>query len=298
MACGPTLTREGNLGKAIITNLLSQEPEEALFTRFIACVRRVSSKDTLEQRYAEHRDKLSVRVGDNVNAANEADVILVAVDPPEVAEVLQAEGFYAAAKGKLLVSVAAGWPWDKLLSTFKAGIPEGETIQMPHIIRTLPNIGALVSNGLTAIAEPKETPDEEQKKNIDLTDQMFRSIGKTVHIPEKLMNATTAVAGSTPAMFAIICDALIDASVAVGVPRDMAGQMIVQSMTGTAALLQSGLSPSQLRDQGTSSEGCTIAGVMVMEENAVRGHMGRALREAVTVARNMGVKEHPNDTWS
>lgn len=259
-------------------------------------MRRESSKEALETRFAEHKDKLSVRVGDNVNAAREADVLILAVDPTEVAEVLQSDGFYAAAAGKLLISVAAGWPWDKLYTTLCDG--QDSSHEKPHVIRTLPNIGALASQGLTAIAEPKSSPNDQEKKNIDLTDQIFKVIGKTVLIPEKLMNATTAVAGSTPAFFAIICDALIDASVAVGVPRDLSEQMIVQSMTGTAALLQSGLSPAQLRDQGTSSEGCTIGGVMVLEENAVRGHMGRALREAVTVARNMGVKEHPNDTWS
>lgn len=246
-------------------------------------------------RFAEHKDKLSVRVGDNVNAAREADILILAVDPGEVTQVLHSEGFYAAAAGKLLISVAAGWSWDKLQTTLCKG--QDNASEKPHIIRTLPNIGALASQGLTAIAEPRSSPDEQEKKNIDLTDEIFKAIGKTAHIPEKLMDATTAVAGSTPAFFAIICDALIDASVAVGVPRDLSEQMIIQSMTGTAALLQSGLSPAQLRDQGTSSGGCTIGGVMVMEENAVRGHMGRALREAVTIARNMGTKEHPNDTW-
>jgi pyrroline-5-carboxylate reductase len=110
------------------------------------------------------------------------------------------------------------------------------------------------------------------------------------------MAATTAVGGSTPAFFAIICDAMIDASVAVGVPRESAQQMIYQSMMGTAAMLKSGVHPGALKDQGTSSEGCTIAGVMVLEEGGVRGTVGKALRESVTVARLMGEEEHLNDT--
>ncbi|OMP88236.1 Pyrroline-5-carboxylate reductase [Diplodia seriata] len=110
------------------------------------------------------------------------------------------------------------------------------------------------------------------------------------------MDATTAVAGSTPAFFAVICDALVDAGVAVGVPRDQASAMIFQAMAGTAAMLQSGVHVGVLKDQGTSPEGCTIGGLMVLEEAGVRGHLGRALREAVTVARMMGRVEHPNDT--
>ena len=110
------------------------------------------------------------------------------------------------------------------------------------------------------------------------------------------MDATTAVGGSTPAMFAVIVDAMIDASVAVGVPREIAHTMIFQSMQGTASLLQSGVHPALLKDQGTSPEGCTIGGIMVMEEAGVRGHVGRALREAVTIARLMDGKRHLNDT--
>ncbi|PQK13572.1 hypothetical protein BB8028_0004g05030 [Beauveria bassiana] len=113
------------------------------------------------------------------------------------------------------------------------------------------------------------------------------------------MEATTAVAGSTPAMFAVLCDALIDASVAVGMPRQMAEAMVVQSMRGSAELLlqSGGMSCATLRDAGTSPEGCTMAAIMVMEERGVRGAVGRALREAVTAARRMDSVQHVNDTW-
>ncbi|KAL2872489.1 pyrroline-5-carboxylate reductase [Aspergillus lucknowensis] len=110
------------------------------------------------------------------------------------------------------------------------------------------------------------------------------------------MDATTAVAGSTPAMFAVIVDAMIDAAIAVGVPRNMAHTMIFQAMQGTVSMLQSGVHPALLNDQGTSPEGCTIGGLMVMEEAGVRGHVVRALREAVTVARMMDGVRRVNDT--
>jgi pyrroline-5-carboxylate reductase len=115
------------------------------------------------------------------------------------------------------------------------------------------------------------------------------------------MPATTAVSGSTPAFWAIIVDSLIDAAVAVGLPRKLAQEQIYQSMRGSAEMLQSGIQPGELRDMGTSPEGCTIAGVMVLEEGGVRGVVGRALRESVTVARAMGKvgegeEVHVNDT--
>ncbi|KAA8645251.1 uncharacterized protein ATNIH1004_006670 [Aspergillus tanneri] len=93
------------------------------------------------------------------------------------------------------------------------------------------------------------------------------------------MDATTAVAGSTPAMFSVIVDAMIDAAVA-----------------GTASLLQNGIHPALLKDQGTSPEGCTIGGLMVTEEAGLRGYVGKALREAVTIARLMDGTRPVNDT--
>jgi pyrroline-5-carboxylate reductase len=130
---------------------------------------------------------------------------------------------------------------------------------------------------------------------IEAAEAIFSQVGETVRIPPKLVGAAAAVGGSTPAFFAVICDAFIDAAVAVGVPRQMAHTIIFQSILGTAMMMRDRLHTAFLRDQSTSPEGCTISGLMVMEENAVRGHMGKALREAVTIARQMGENPHPND---
>jgi pyrroline-5-carboxylate reductase len=135
-------------------------------------------------------------------------------------------------------------------------------------VRTLPNIAATVSQSITAV----EKPDPNLPLHyLEVTDAIFNCIGKTVHLPPNQMDAFTAVGGSTPAFFAVIVNALIDSAVAVGVPRHEANTIIVQSMLGTATLLQSGVHPGILRDQGTSPEGCTIGGLMVLEEAGLRG---------------------------
>jgi len=104
------------------------------------------------------------------------------------------------------------------------------------------------------------------------------------------MNAAPAVGGSTLAFFAVVCDAMIDAAIAVGVPKPISQDMIYQSMKGTAEML---------KDQGASPEGCTIGGLMVLEEAGTRGHVRKAVREAVTIACLMdgGYDNlHVNDT--
>lgn len=281
----------GNLGQPILSSLLSESgsDENAKFERYIACVRSEVSESKLSKKFpvAVKSGKLSISRGDNVKAAKDADIVLLGVDPADVETTLKQDGLSDALSGKLLISLAAGWTRaniEQLLSSSKDRI---------WVIRTLPNIAAQVSESLTAI----ETPDQDIPKDfVEITDAIFTQVGKTVHIEPRLMNASTAVGGSTPAMFAVICDALIDASVAVGMPRATAQTMIYQSMKGTAAMLQSGIHPGVLKDQGTSPEGCTIGGIMVMEEAGVRGHLGKALREAVTIARLMGQNPHVNDT--
>lgn len=284
----------GNLGSAILNSLLETSESDHLFSRFIACVRSEASEQKLTEKYPQHQNRLSISRGDNVRAVHDSDVVILGVDPADIESVLKQSGLPEALEGKLLISIAAGWTRQKLEETiYGSETTDANKSGRAWVIRTLPNIAAQVSQSLTAIEVSEPSPPEPYLK---ITIAIFERIGRAVQIEPRLMNATTAVGGSTPAFFAVICDALIDAAVAVGVPRNLAHTMIFQSMQGTATMLQSGMHPAILRDQGTSPEGCTIGGLMVMEEAGVRGHIGRALREAVTLARLMETTEHVNDT--
>ncbi|CAO2651311.1 Nn.00g096080.m01.CDS01 [Neocucurbitaria sp. VM-36] len=289
----------GNLGTPILKGLINAtgESQAANFDKYIACVQSEKSEQRLSDLFPEHKKsgKLFLSRGNNVKAAQESDIIILGIDPSDVEATLKQDGLAQALKGKLLISVAAGWSrekLEKLVSTSDASKEEEKT----WVLRTLPNVAAQVSQSLTAIEDPAPGF---PSKYMETADAIFSQVGKAVHIAPRLMNATTAVGGSTPAFWAIICDAFIDAAVAVGLPRDIAQAQIYQSMRGTAEMLQSGIHPGILRDQGTSPEGCTIGGIMVMEEAGVRGALGKALREAVTIARLMGsgkVDLHVNDT--
>ncbi|KAF7595996.1 delta 1-pyrroline-5-carboxylate reductase [Aspergillus hancockii] len=286
----------GNLGGAILKSLLDI-PEDKRgkvpFSRFIACVRSKESEERLTAQLSHHSQRLVIS-RDSIKAVQASEAVVLAVDPAVIETVLTQPGLRDALTGKLLISVAAGWARQKLESTLYGSPTTSDNISgRAWVVRTLPNIAASVSQSLTAIeiSEPA-LPAAYQ----EITGAILGNLGKTVHIPPTLMDATTAVAGSTPAFFAVIVDAMIDAAVAVGVPRDLARVMTVQAMQGSATLLQSGMTPAELRDQGTSPEGCTIGGLMVLEEGGVRGHVGRALREAVTVARLMDGTRHVNDT--
>ncbi|KAH9875073.1 hypothetical protein J1614_004561 [Plenodomus biglobosus] len=284
----------GNLGTPILKSLVNapKDSQTQRFSKFIACVHSEKSEQRLNSLFQEHinTSKILISRNDNITAVKASSTVILGVDPSAVEATLKEEGLAQALQGKLLISVAAGWPREKLEALVFS--PNGNKT---WVLRTLPNIAAQVSQSLTAIEDPAPGF---PSHHMETADAIFSTVGRTVHVAPRLMDATTAVGGSTPAFFAIICDALIDAAVAVGLPRHVAQAQIYQSMRGTAEMLQSGMQPAELRDQGTSPEGCTIAGVMVLEEGGVRGTVGKALREAVTVARAMGKEGdgHVNDT--
>ncbi|KAH6656510.1 pyrroline-5-carboxylate reductase dimerization-domain-containing protein [Truncatella angustata] len=284
----------GNLGTAILESLVkatSGQNSSLPIKRFIACVRSERSQKRLLEKFPDSESRLEISRGGNVKAVQQSDFILLGVDPADVEEALQQPGFIDALAGKLLISIVAGWTREQIETALAKSSSDNKS--EIWVVRTLPNIAAIVAQSITAI----EKPDPKlPSQHLETTDAIFNCIGKTVHLAPSQMDAFTAVGGSTPAFFAVIVDSLIDAAVAVGVPRHEANAIIVQSMLGTAALLQSGVHPSILRDQGTSPEGCTIGGLMVLEETGVRGGLSRGLREAVTIARLMGKDPHVNDT--
>jgi pyrroline-5-carboxylate reductase len=294
----------GNLGTPILQSLINAPPNSLRgITQFIACVQSESSEARLKTLFSQNGN-IRILQNDNVTAIKDSDVIILGVDPSQVEAILKNDGIKEALRGRLLISIVAGWSRPALESLVDAETVAHEGVETPvekrtWVLRTLPNVAALVSQSLTAI-EHHPSPSFPPHYS-DLATAIFSRIGKSLPIPPSLMPATTAVSGSTPAFWAIIVDSLIDAAVAVGVPRKLAQEQIYQSMRGSAEMLQSGIQPGELRDMGTSPEGCTIAGVMVLEEGGVRGVLGRALRESVTVARAMGKvgegeEVHVNDT--
>ncbi|KAI9367598.1 pyrroline-5-carboxylate reductase dimerization-domain-containing protein [Aspergillus egyptiacus] len=296
----------GNLGTAILKSLLSNN--ESLFSKYICCVQTESSAQRLRSQFPTAPNLQISTGGNTLQPIQDANVIILALDPSVIHAVLTTAGLRPALAGKLLISVAAGWTAQKLEETLyslsSSSSSDGHGNILPgtsqtskeevFILRALPNIAAQVGQSLTAIEIDPTRPIP--PPHLDLTERIFSAVGKTLHVPPSLMDAATAVAGSTPAMFAVIVDAMIDASVAVGVPRQMAAQMVFQAMHGTAEMLQGGMHPGVVRDLGTAPEGCTIGGLMVLEERGVRGGVGRAVREAVTVARRMDGVGHVNDT--
>ncbi|KAJ3478280.1 hypothetical protein NLG97_g8623 [Lecanicillium saksenae] len=126
------------------------------------------------------------------------------------------------------------------------------------------------------------------EKDNALITWIFKQIGDVVFLPANNMDASTALAGSGPAMFLLMLEAATDGAVAMGIPRAEARRMAAQTMRGATGLVQSGEHPAVLRENVCTPGGCTIGGLLVLEDGGARGTIARAIREATVVASQLG----------
>ena len=227
------------------------------------------------------RDRAAERFGiavtpDNVQVAREADVIVLAVKPqffPQVtAEVREA------AAGKLVISIAAGLTLERIAGML--GVPEDQA----RLIRCMPNTPALVNAGCTAVCPGPGATDADA----ELCLRLMGSFGRAVVIPERLMDAAGAVAGSSPAFVFLFIEALADGAVQAGMPRAQAYELAAAAVAGSAQLmLETGRHPGDLKDMVCSPGGTTIEGVRALESRAFRAAVMDAVDACVQKSRQL-----------
>jgi pyrroline-5-carboxylate reductase len=259
----------GVMGEALLSRLLDQG---------IYLASDVLVSDPQEERQQNLADRYGISVtGDNQLAASASESILLAIKPQlfsKVAADLQG-GNQLAAPLPLIISILAGTPLSQLEAVF-AGYP---------VVRVMPNTPATVGAGMTAISPGQHT----QPHHVDLANRIFQSVGEVVEVPEFLMDAVTGLSGSGPGYVAIMIEALADGGVAAGLPRSIATRLAIQTVKGTALLLQeSGLHPGQLKDQVTSPGGTTIAGIAALERGNIRSALIEAVKAASARSQELG----------
>jgi pyrroline-5-carboxylate reductase len=209
-------------------------------------------------------------------AAADTDVLVVAVKPADVGPALESCAS-ALPAGALVLSIAAG----VTLATVEAAFPDHP------VVRAMPNTPALVRQGAAAIAPGRHATDA----HLELAERVLGSVGIVVRVPEKSLDAVTGLSGSGPAYVFLVAEALIEAGVLVGLPRDVAGTLVRQTILGSATLLGDGTeSPEVLRAAVTSPGGTTAAGLQVLEAHGVRAALLAAVEAATERSVELG---HP-----
>lgn len=234
----------------------------------------IIAADRSAARLAEIGDRHGVRTADAAEAAGLADTVVLVVKPQDLGEVLP-QIAAAIRADALVVSLCAGITTARI----EAGLPAGTPV-----VRVMPNTPAQVDEGMAAIsAGATANPDQ-----IDHVSTLLSAVGQTVVVPEKYQDAVTAISGSGPAYLYFVVEAMIDAGVMLGLPRDTATLLVVQTMYGSAKLLsESGLHPTVLKERVTSPGGTTAAALRELESHKVKAAFITAMEAARDRSRNL-----------
>jgi pyrroline-5-carboxylate reductase len=257
----------GRMGEALLSGLLRSG--WALPSQVRCTVRTPSRAQRLAREYGIQADT------DSAAAAAEADVLVLAPKPQNLAVLLE----QIAPKvrgGQTLISVVAGVPTEVIERALPTEVA---------VVRVMSNVPVQVDEAMSAIAPGRFAGPE----HLAIADSILGHVGRVVHLGEEHLDAVTALSGSGPAYFALIAESMIDAGILLGLSRDVATDLIIQTMVGTAKMLRdTGRHPVELRESVTSPGGTTIAAIRVLEQERVRAAFLNAIEAAKLRSEELG----------
>lgn len=255
----------GKLGQALINGLLDSgavQPDKVVATR-----------NRLE-RLDELVSTRGIRTAKNGEAAKCADIIVLCVKPQDMESTLKELAPHIR-PGQLLISVAACVTTGLIESHCPPGVP---------VVRTMPNTPCLLRRGMTALAPGVHA----SSNHLECAKTIFDSLGRTVVLEEKQLDAVTGLSGSGPAYAYIVIEALAEAGVKVGLPRHVATELVAQTFLGSASMvLETGQHPALLKDMVTTPAGCTMDGILALEDGGIRVTLIKAVMESVRRASEL-----------
>jgi pyrroline-5-carboxylate reductase len=234
---------------------------------------------TVTAGHPERLDDLRARFGvtgtlSNAMAARGADVVILAVKPQTLPTVVAEVGGVLEPR-QLVISVAA--------SVGTAFIEQGLRAAVP-VVRAMPNTACLIGRGMTGLAAGTSAT----REHLALAAAVFDAVGRTVVVDEKHMDAVTGLSASGPAYLYVVIESLAEAGVKVGLPRDVATLLAAQTVVGAGAMvLETGEHPAKLKDAVTTPAGCTVDGLLELEEGGLRVTLIKAVVRATQRAREL-----------
>ncbi len=260
----------GTIGEALLRGLLSggwREPAEIVVT--------VRDEERARELAERHGVKATTS---NAEAVAGAALVVIAVKPQDF-DVLLGEIGGLLTPEQTVLSVAAAIPTSAIESLIGPGVP---------VVRAMPNRPATVHEGIAGVCAGAHAEDE----HLTLAEEALSHVGGVVRVPERYMDAVTAVSGSGPAYFALLAEAMIEAGILLGLSREISTQLVVQTMLGTSHLLRDeGIHPVELREQVTSPGGTTIRAIRELERAGVRAAFLNAIQAAVERSQELAAGE-------
>ena len=266
-------------------------PSGSVPSRFLACVTSPTSEQRIEKALSRFRHNVQTYSKGHVQCVQDADLVILGCKPYMAEKVLKQEGMKDALRGKTLITMLAGvtaLQIRKILYGHGEAKDDASPEDECSIVRALPNTAALIGESMTTISGRAEGDPPLPPDVLPIVTWIFERVGRVTLLQPGAMDAATALCGSGPAFCALIMEALADGALAMGVPRAEAQMMAAQTMRGATGLVLIGEHPAIVREKVSTPGGCTIGGLLVLEEGCVRGVVSKAVREATVVANQLG----------
>jgi pyrroline-5-carboxylate reductase len=256
----------GNMGEAMLRGLLG--------TGTVSPARCWVTNKNNDERLARLAREWRVQTTrDKARLLAESEVVILAVKPADMPGVLR-EIAPLAGPGHLVVSVAAGVPLEAI---------EGHLARVP-VVRAMPNTSTAVGASATAICPGRWAGDG----HLDAAREVFEAVGRVVVVPEALFDVVTGLSGSGPAYVYLLAEAMLDAGLRAGLPRDVARALVSQTVLGAGKMLaETGEDPAALRSRVTSPGGTTMAGIQALEEAGFQAAVWEAVERAAGRSREL-----------
>ena len=256
----------GKLGEGLLSGMLGSQLVPVSHVE--ATVAHQPRADYLAEKYGVKAHT------NNRKAVAGADLILIGLKPQQVKGFLH-EVKKGLRKDALIISAAA---------SVTTALIERELGHAARVVRAMPNTPCLIRHGMTALAAGKHASAEDLK----IAQEIFGSMGRTVVVDEKHMDAITGLSASGPAYVFLIIESLAEGGVKLGLPRELSTELSAQTLLGASALvLQTGEHPAKLKDMVTTPAGCTIDGLLELEEGGLRVTLIKAVVRAAERARQL-----------
>jgi len=263
------------------------DPDNPIPSRFLACVSHEETARKLKKIFGDLGQlgsTVEVFASNNVEPAQRADVVLLCCKPQVAYAILAEPGIKEALDGKLLISILAGITLSQL---------ESWVLPTTRVVRAMPNTPCKIREGMTVVSNL--SPSEHKETDCAIILKIFSSIGRCRFLEEKHFDACTALSGSGPAFACIFMEAMADGGVMMGLPRAEALELAAQTLQGAARMvLQGGAHPAQIKDSVTTPGGCTIAGLLALEDGKVRSTIARGIQIATERASKLGQSSSSN----
>lgn len=261
----------GNMGSAMLNGIIQGGVCPA--SDIIVAEKREQPRTALSDRFGIH-------VTPSAQDAAAAQIVILAVKPAQLTDAL-AEIRDQIGPDQIVVSIVAG----QSIQTIEDGLVSIKTVGKLKVVRVMPNTPALTGSGMSALSPNAALTPEDTDRILAI----FNSFGRAALIPESQMDIVTGLSGSSPAFIYMLIEAMADAAVAQGFPRDLSYEFAAQTVMGSARMvLETGEHPGRLKDAVCSPGGTTIAGVLALEETGFRASIAAGITAAIERSRELG----------